>query len=366
MKEKIERNLKPEVLGKPESVEDLALLGREIVETTEMVKENSAKAEQQAEAVIRQGEAVSAQVESQSPKQQAARETLKQNHSKIQKLISEFREASYMFMKLVVFSGAVLAGPNPGVAGLETPDQSIQRARQELKVKGITSEQRRAYKFVVNDALEKAIEPLGYKDFSDTVTLGLSNLFGKRRELSTMFSGREDAWRLYLGLPQTNNTFGISEYTPPGNLRPHKDTPYYFKINSYWENIFKKNGRDIIGVKIEVEGMSPREIIKQIVNIRRGLMTADFTTHIMGNYWITSGVDAGGHFIQYYDRWDLDKNKIEGEKGFFGKPFEIYDRLYYDPKTYEPIGLEDSAVKKVIHSLANESQQNLGPGYLPQ
>jgi hypothetical protein len=55
----------------------------------------------------------------------------------------------------------------------------------------------------------------------------------------------------------------------------------------------------------------------------------------MGNYTWTKGEDKKGHYIAYYDKWDLDI-PIE-EYGFIGKPFEIYDRIYYNPDTFEPI-----------------------------
>jgi hypothetical protein len=62
----------------------------------------------------------------------------------------------------------------------------------------------------------------------------------------------------------------------------------------------------------------------------------DFSSDpIMGNYTWTKGEDKKGHYIAYYDKWDLDI-PIE-EYGFIGKPFEIYDRIYYNPDTFEPI-----------------------------
>lgn len=341
MKEKIERSIKSETLGTPESVEDEALLGREIAETLEIVKADNAAASEAAKAVLEQGEAGVARIKFKSSEQkEAAKEKLKQTHSKIQELISEFREASYMFMKIAVFGGAILAGPNPTFTGVETPEQSIKRAKQELKVKGITSEQRRAYKFVVNDALYRAITPWGYSlDSVDGLWHNLINgpqlKTAVDESVTGTFNNRLDAWRLYLGLPQIHNTFDISEYTPPENIRAHKDTPYYFKINGFWkDNLFSYGTSD------------PPAVIKKIV--KQGSMRS--LNVVSGNYWITTGADEKGHYIAYYDRWDLDKNKTEGEKGFFGKPFELYDRLYYNPQTYESIGLEDPAIQKVTDS----------------
>ena len=53
----------------------------------------------------------------------------------------------------------------------------------------------------------------------------------------------------------------------------------------------------------------------------------------MGNYTLSEGQDEKGNYISYYDRWDLD---IPGAS-IIGKPFEIYDRIYYNPETFEII-----------------------------
>jgi len=56
----------------------------------------------------------------------------------------------------------------------------------------------------------------------------------------------------------------------------------------------------------------------------------------MQNHFVTPGKDARGEYISYYDKWDinplsgLEKIGIHTE---FGKPIDIYDRIYY--KDYE-------------------------------
>lgn len=57
---------------------------------------------------------------------------------------------------------------------------------------------------------------------------------------------------------------------------------------------------------------------------------------VMGNHTISLGMDEMGHYLSYYDRWDLSES-IEGYGGIAGKPFEIYDRIYYDSITFEPL-----------------------------
>ena len=52
----------------------------------------------------------------------------------------------------------------------------------------------------------------------------------------------------------------------------------------------------------------------------------------MGRYKISTGKDKRGKYISYYDKWDLNPLdlSIAGKElpTNFGKPFEIYDRVY--------------------------------------
>ena len=74
---------------------------------------------------------------------------------------------------------------------------------------------------------------------------------------------------------------------------------------------------------------------------------------VLGNYTLDKGVDDKGHYISYYDIWDvnplsrLDKysnttimsrgldEAIQSAAGI--KPSEVYGRIYYDPETGQPI-----------------------------
>ena len=62
----------------------------------------------------------------------------------------------------------------------------------------------------------------------------------------------------------------------------------------------------------------------------------DNISAIMGGFKLSKGHDAQGDYISYYDRWDLE-GSVEGKEGIIGKPYEIYDRIYYDPQTFEVI-----------------------------
>ena len=186
------------------------------------------------------------------------------------------------------------------------------KAKQELVEIGNTREQKKAYKPIISDLVYRTIKPRMYVP-NEKIKEIIPN-FISGRELDS--NEREDAFRIYLGLNQLYDTFGISDFKPTNS----KDNKYYYKINNMFE---KRLGH----IKKPIENL-----IWQIE--RRGSKQFSYD-EIMGSYTWTKGEDEKGHYISYYDKWDLDI-PIE-ESGFIGKPFEIYDRIYYNPDTFEPI-----------------------------
>ena len=123
-------------------------------------------------------------------------------------------------------------------------------------------------------------------------------------------------------MPQKNDTFGISDFRPSRS----RDKKYYYKINAIEFSLADP-----------YLGKSKMEAVRTIViaiEDRNGVFP--WFHDVMGNFQWTKGEDESGHYIAYYDRWDLDVPLERGE-GFFGQPFEIYDRMYYDPITFEII-----------------------------
>ncbi len=215
------------------------------------------------------------------------------------------------FSKALVFG---LLSLNAGHKEMKTDTfEDKDRAKQELAELGNTREQSQAHKPIISELVYKTIKPRMY--YADEKIKKLIPNFISGRELDS--NEREDAFRVYLGLNQLYDTFGISDFKPKNS----KDDKYYFKINNMFEKRF-------IGFKNPI-----KNIISQIeYGNGKSSVLAD---EIMGNYTWTKGEDEKGHYISYYDKWDLDV-PIE-EQGFIGKPFEIYDRIYYNPDTFEPI-----------------------------
>lgn len=256
---------------------------------------------------------------------------IKQENIKV--LGRKFKEAIFFYARLVVLGGltlGVFSGDRPQKKP-EIFEDMVQRAKIEMQQDGITSDQKKVYKLLISDLIYKGVSPYGYYGYDKQWKDILNNIMQGREAL---FASREDAWRLYLGLPQKHNTFGISDYRPTkgtsGNM-------YYYKIISYFDKLTHYNPGIIKNMVARLKNPeAPRDYKKfdQWWNIPG--IPFDKNDVVMGTYTISHGQDKRGHYISYFDRWDLD---IDIERmGLLGGSFEIYDRLYYDPETFEAIG----------------------------
>lgn len=262
------------------------------------------------------------------------------------------REAIYYYTRLIIMAGLALSQGGDVVSSRsrETVSERLARAKIELKSRGITSEQRRTYKPLFSEAIYRGVNPAAYdvefkaKQFIPT--------FLKGREIWD--PKREDAWRLYLGLQQEHSTFEISDYRPSHG----KEDRYYYKIADFWEHLFANRvvfepyygpmESEILHQEYRPK-KNARECIQEIVEtVQKGghYKATDDVALIMGQYKMDAGEDELGHYISYYDSWNLDI-PLESE-GLVGTPFEIYDRLYFDPATFEPIALNQSKLKEEI------------------
>jgi len=141
----------------------------------------------------------------------------------------------------------------------------------------------------------------------------------------------EDAWRFYLGLPQKHGSIMPSLYKP--SKAQDKNAKYYKLPDSY--NPFMYS--------------SPEAILSDYVGPDKIVPPIDYA---LGTFKYDAGQDALGKYVSYYDKWDLNpvlgKSPIPDVK--VGKPFEVYDRMYYDPQTLEPSDPMDPAK---VHGLIN-------------
>ncbi len=261
-------------------------------------------------------------------------------------------------------------------------------ASEQLKESGITDYQRQAYKGKLSDSLERNFTPWGYTGESVGVKTYLSD--GLRvavnmlpevdtREQTTevklrsayrfvderkrewdegrsieLANNRSDAWRMYLGIPQKYSTFGVSEFRP----RESTEDRYYYKIQN-----FLRNTQMLIDDAEGMEDLKPIQFLLAVEQaqgsteapysplgylahslrstVEERFVAKDNISAIMGGFKLSKGHDAQGDYISYYDRWDLE-GSVEGKEGVIGKPYEIYDRIYYDPQTFEVIQPENT------------------------
>jgi hypothetical protein len=183
----------------------------------------------------------------------------------------------------------------------------------------------------------------------ERVRYGISHgehwLLSHRSDLQSerQVKNRLDAWALYLGLSQRYNTFRESSYTP---TRAIDTRSKYLAINDFWET-WRTEGDYYDEETMMNNEMQPTrfkntaELVGYLVHcirdLRHGKPWVKFIdmTGVMGRFSLSLGSDEHGDYIAYYDRWKLNGNIIEGDTGLVGTPFEIYDRYYYDPVTFE-------------------------------
>lgn len=226
----------------------------------------------------------------------------------------------------------------------ETHEAVRERAKKELSEDGITSERKRIYKPVIDEALVRGVLPVEYglkdkiKQFIPNLLLGASHLHANDYPYP-----REDAWRFYLSLSQKNDTFDVSDYRPEEEQSlqdPSNECCYSLK--RFWENycadappIAIERYFEWAGMRLWVKKDIP-SLVKKIQENGGTLTDKDIYCFVMGGFNFHLGEDEKGKYVAYSDVWDI-ASFPENEKGFFGKPFHIYDRLYYNPETFEPI-----------------------------
>ena len=190
-------------------------------------------------------------------------------------------------------------------------------SEQQLKETGITDEQLQNRNFI-QERLGNNLAPVGY----DNITSRLFNavVMNKKDAINYISNSRLDAYNLYVGKPQTNNTFSISRYIP--SKSKDKNVIYYSLNNDE----FKDRLINLVNEEEDIAKYLKFIVDKDLPSSRES---------VMGKFFLSVSEDNNGKYIAYYDKWDL--NPLNLKVPFtnkeiptdFGKPFEIYDRIYY-------------------------------------
>lgn len=174
------------------------------------------------------------------------------------------------------------------------------------------------------------------------------------REIDPELSASEDAWALYLGLPQKFGTWQVSPYTPSQSKDP---SVTYLRSPEIWHDLMgwnllpadhdPTNARPVFSDSdgtvrriLELIGPSGKTVVSggNLMDQEGWGPDGEFMTSTvpfaLADFTLSIGSDKRGPYISLYDVWDLDR--IPGADNV-GQPFEIYDRLYFDPNTLQPI-----------------------------
>jgi LysM repeat protein len=164
---------------------------------------------------------------------------------------------------------------------------------------------------------------------------------GMSPEISTRIKNTsQDLWDKYLGFKPENETIKESQFRPSKG----SGTGEYYSFNDneeIWHDVIQTYGAKAF------EAFNPKD-----ENNVMWIKDSSAGGFGLKNYKLEKGFDKERNlpYISYYDEFDFDIPvagfaKIKGEK-IVGKPFEIYDRLYYDPKPDKegdiiPINIDD-------------------------
>lgn len=164
----------------------------------------------------------------------------------------------------------------------------------------------------------------------------------------------EDPWKLYLGLPQREEPILVPSEFKPSKSKDPSATYYDFssKEKEEWRGEGVMDSDKVIRALNQIRRTGGPIRGGQVGSIARD-GSGDFElpnpvteflpmgpTGVMANYTVDKGEDEVGPYLSYYDKWDLPHKVARLAKGV-GKPFEIYGRIYYDPKTFEPLSDEE-------------------------
>ena len=221
--------------------------------------------------------------------------------------------------------------------GVRYPTTYAGTPEQQLRETGLTNEQIQD-RSEVNKKAGKNLLPLGYdigkyltatnSDEKNSDRKTVDNFLNNRMtdedkiyindaakqwgisldELKKRFEQRMDAYNLYLGIPQKYKTLEVSDQIPSRSKEKNKT---YYKFNDEAKSKLSKSVLDWANS-----------------NSNKKDVLVDWSEKVMGNYTVSRGKDERGEYIAYIDDWDLDPIGSKLSPADFGKPFEMYDRIY--------------------------------------
>ena len=209
----------------------------------------------------------------------------------------------------------------------------------------------------IREKEEERIELL--YDPSDPNYSSLSGFGGLADSDAAVEAERQDLLGLMLGQGQKYDSIEPAIYKPTDATDPDaeyvrsKVTEQQIKnelTSAYVPNYLRAADYKSRGYKADEDG----NYIGDGKNLPDLLLEKDPYGDVLGNFTLNKGVDEKGHYISYYDKWDvnpLSSKKSQGDatsimsRGLDDAiqsavgitPAEVYGRVYYDPETGQPI-----------------------------
>lgn len=288
--------------------------------------------------------------------------------------------------------------------------EQIENGNNEIKKYGINNlTKSNAYKKGNSERAFNNINPQGYGDLESNLKRLNDFKNNKGREKNLWYDSessstgkniyyntpkRDDAFSLYLGLPQKNKSFELSNYKPSiSNEQVNYYKPTYISSEMKQDLLNKlllykggdsynntdKNEKYITNERSDVFDKEVNRLEKAGIKFENPKIAELVMDNPLGDFTSSFGKDENGSYISIYDKWDLqpfktgegasvideakskamllylkakgiDVNNETEVSSLFGsgKPFEVYDKIYYDSKTNKIKQDGGNAVPEVI------------------
>lgn len=231
--------------------------------------------------------------------------------------------------------------------------EAVSLQKTELARDGITTQQREKAKGWLSRRIYEQIAPYSYRV---NVPEQAEAIFFGTTPRPIVPHAREDAWALYLGLPQPYGNVSISEHAPESCARV--DQEYYrFNREDHAERLVNWVVREELGRKKAGEPDLETYFMPEDKFFRPYSFHPEVTGEDrhdrhwagpLGKFIAKLGRDEKGEYVEYTDEWDLDpviygrQVAMEEVWGIPGEPIIFHDRIYFDrPKVERVVELED-------------------------
>lgn len=173
---------------------------------------------------------------------------------------------------------------------------------------------------------------------------------GSRRKDHTKYGTLGDLYRHYSGEPLKHNVLERSQYKPLNSKDPNinyvsiNDENFKKQVLDNWERVSTKGINNAKGQNAEHKLNDSTFNVSGYRSIAEGMA--------LGHYTVSKGKDEKGEYVSYYDKFDATPGKGTNlwEKIGLVKPFEIYGRIYIDPKTGKEIPLKQIGGEQISTS----------------